>query len=69
MTLYERIRAERVPYGDSPIAYILVGITIALEWVLRSPLDEAKKKGKIKRNTPSSSGSYPMWECYIKPRR
>jgi hypothetical protein len=69
MTAFERINAKMVPYGDQPIAYIMIGMKIALDWVVLSPFKEAKDRAKRNRNTPRTAGSYPMRECYIKPKR
>jgi hypothetical protein len=64
MTAFERINAEMVPYGDQPLAYIMIGMNIALDWVLRSPFKEANDRAKNKNNAPRTAGSYPMRVLY-----
>lgn len=65
---YERYSAKLHPYAEHPIAHMLIGMIIALEWILRSTYEDTIHKNKKNENIPTVGNQYYR-EVYTKPRR
>lgn len=67
MTPYDKYKAKWIPYGELPIAHTMIGMIIALEWVLRSRYDDVMYSKKRGKNIPTA-GKCNHFETYIRPR-